>query len=288
MARTRADLMLHLNACMGDYATAKPAFEEYFSAEEGAKLLALAAADPEAARETEIELLGILGNTYRLMKKNPPAWIFSSLAEAEPSEPSAEQLQVSAGPDGFEIKNTSRKPELADLHAALPKTADPYKIWKLDRLKIEILPDSVTFRFYPLEIDNSKKLPSGFSQIALDLYIDVNHRLRAGQARFLAGRPFRPFPENAWEYALEITPYKASLYMATAKGPAVTATAQPRVQDGAVTVSLPRSALKGNPLLWAYSALMLEPAAARDLSVADYIAADISNGYIYAIRPGGK
>lgn len=288
LARTRADLMLHLNACLGDYAAAKPAFDEYFSAEEGGKLLALASPDPETARETEIEMLGALGNAYRLMKKTPPAWLFSPLAEAGSAAQSAEQLQVTVTKDGFEIKNIEKKPELAAAHPALPRTADPYKIWKLDRLKVEVLPDAVVFRFYPLEINNSRKLPSGFDSIALDLYIDVNQRPRAGTTRLLPGRPYRPFPENAWEYALEITPHKASLYMATAKGPAIAATALPKAADGAITVSVPRSALKGNPLVWAYSALMLEPVDAKNFSIPDYIAADISNGYIYALRPGRK
>ena len=288
LARTRADLMLHLNACLGDYAAAKPAFDEYFSAEEGGKLLALASADPETARETEIEMLNALGNAYRLMKKTPPAWLFSSLAEADSAAQSAEQLQISVTPGGFEIKNIERKPQLTADHSALPKTADPYKIWKLDRLKVEVLPDTVVFRFYPLEIENSRKLPSGFDSIALDLYIDVNQRPRAGTTRLLAGRPYRPFPENAWEYALEINPHKASLYLATAKGPAIAATVPPKAADGAITVSVPRSALKGNPLVWAYSALMLEPVDAKNFAIPDYIAADISNGYIYALRPGRK
>ncbi len=288
LARTRTDLMLHFNACLGDYAAAKPAFDEYFSAEDGGKLLALASPDPDLAREAEIELLGALGNAYRLMRKTPPAWLFAPLAEADSAAQSAEQLQITVSTAGFEIKNLERKPELAGLHPGLPKTADPYKIWKLDRFKVEVLPDAVVFKFYPLETDNSKKLSSGFSHIALDLYIDINHRPRAGQPRFLAGRPLRPFPENAWEYALEITPYKASLYMATAKGPAVTASARPKAQDGAITVSVPRTALKGNPLLWGYSALMLEDAGPNNFSIADHIAADISNGYIYAVRPGSK
>jgi len=285
LARTRADLMLHLNACLGDYSAAKPAFDEYFSAEDGGKLLALASPDQETASETEIEMRSSLGNAYRLMRATPPPWIFSSLAEAVPATQDAEQLQISVSTGNFEIQNVGRKPELEGLTAGLPATADPYKLWKLDRLKVEVLPETVVFRFYPLTIDNAKMLPSGFSHIALDLYIDINYRPRAGQAGLLPGRPLRPFPENAWEYALEITPYQATLYTATAKGPAVTAVVQPAVQDGAITATVQRGALKGNPLLWAYSALMLEPAGAKNFLIADYIAADIANGYIYAVRP---
>ncbi len=288
LARTRADLMLHLNAAGGDYAAAKPAFDEYFAAEEGWKLAALASADPDAAREAEIDMRSSLANAYRLMRKTPPAWAFSSLAEAGAAAESRERLQISVSTGGFEIKNVERKPELTGAAAGLPKTADPYRIWKLERLKVEVLPDEVVFGFYPLETDNARKFPSGFSHVCLDLYIDINRRPRAGQAALLPGRPLRPFPENAWEYALEITPYKASLYAATPKGPAVTASPQPRLLDGAITVRVPRSALKGNPLLWAYSALMLEPADAKKFFIADYIAADLANGYVYAVSPDRK
>ncbi|OGS11384.1 MAG: hypothetical protein A2234_00305 [Elusimicrobia bacterium RIFOXYA2_FULL_58_8] len=288
LARTRADLILHLNACLGDYAAAKPAFDEYFSAEDGARLMALASANPDVASETEIELRSALGNAYRLMRKTPPSWIFSSLTDADSAARDTEQLQTNTTANGFEIKNTARQPELKGPAAGLSKTADPYKVWKLDRLKLEVLPDAVAFRFVPLEIDNPKKLDSGFSQVFLDLYIDINGRPRAGQSKFLAGRPLRPFPENAWEYALEITPYKAALYTATAAGPKAVALPAPRVQDGAITVNVPRGILKGNPLRWAYSALMLESADLKTFSIADHITADISNGYIHAVRPGGK
>src|SRR3989338_7165102 len=79
LAQTRADLMLHLNAAQGKYLQAAPAFEEYFSAEEGGKLRALASADAEAASETEIEVRNAPGNAYRLMQKAPPPRAFSKI-----------------------------------------------------------------------------------------------------------------------------------------------------------------------------------------------------------------
>ncbi|HBA61580.1 MAG TPA: hypothetical protein DCZ92_12350 [Elusimicrobia bacterium] len=288
LAKTRGDLMLHLNACQGDYKTAKPAFDEYFSAEDGRKLIALASPDEEAARETEIEMRSALGNSYRLMHKTPPPWVFSSLAEAAESSETSERLQVSLSASGFEIRNLPSKPVLAAPPADLPKGADPYKIWKLERFAAAVEEDAVVFRFYPAEIENSRGLPSGFGRVTLDLYIDINHRARAGISSLLGGRPLRLFPENAWEYALEITPFKASLYAAKAKNPAVVATVKPETINGAITVRLPRSALIGNPLLWGYAALMLAPRDAKNFTIADHIAAGIDNGYIYAVRPGKK
>lgn len=286
-ARTRADLMLHLNACQGDYKAAKPAFDEYFELEGGRKLSALAFPDPDAAREAEIELQNALGNVYRLMQKQPPPWVFSTLSDAA-SGAAEDKLQIKNAPDGFEIVNTGRKPDMPATELPLSKGVDPYRVWKLVSFKVSDSPEAVEFSFSTLQLDNSLRLASGFSHIRLDLYIDINHRPRAGISRPLNGRPLRLFPENAWEYALEISPSKAALHKVTPRGPAQTGTFKPRVENGAVKVSVPRALLPGNPRLWGYAALLLAPKGAEDFTLTDYIASDISGGYIYAVRPGNK
>jgi len=286
-ARTRADLMLHLNACQGDYKAAKPAFDEYFDLEGGRKLAALAYPDPDAAREAEIELQNALGNVYRLMQKQPPPWVFSTLSDAAGGA-AEDKLQIKNVPDGFEIVNTGRKPDLPAAELPLSKGADPYQVWKLASFAVSASPEAVEFSFSTLQLDNPLRLASGFSHIRLDLYIDINHRPRAGISRFLSGRPLRLFPENAWEYALEISPSKAALYKVTPRGPAQIGTFKPRVENGAVHVRVPSGLLRGDPRLWGYAALLLAPKGAEDFTLTDYIASDISGGYIYAVRPGKK
>ncbi len=288
LAKTRADLMLYLNSFQGNYKPAAPAFESYFSAEEGGKLLALAPAGTDAASETEIDILNALGNAYRIMQRPPPPWLFSSLADAASAPETEEKLLVAANDNGFEITNIPRRPEVPGTTPQLPKSADPYKIWKLASMKVETGPGDITFRFTPQALDNSLRLVSGFSHIRIDLYIDINHRPRAGMTRPLDGRPLRLFPDNAWEYALEINPARAVLYAVTPQGPVTAGTFLPKAEGGAVTVRVPREALKGNPLLWGYAALLLAPKDAKELMITDYIASDISNGYIYAVRPGRK
>ena len=288
LAKARADLMLHLNSFQGNYKPAAPAFAEYFSAEEGAKLRALAQAGTDQGRETEIEIQNSLGNAYRLMQKTPPPWIFSSLAEAASAAETAEKLAVSVKDGGFTIINVSRKPEVPAVSPKLTKTADPYKIWKLASMKVAADADNIIFSFSPAELENPGRYPSGFSHVRLDLYIDINHRPRAGMARPLEGRPLRMFPDNAWEYALEVGPDKAVLYNVTPKGPLPAGTFKPKAEAGAIVVRVPRTVLKGSPLLWGYAALLLAPQDAKTFTITDYIAADISNGYIYAVRPGRK
>ncbi len=288
LAQTRADLMLHLNAAQGNYLKASPAFDEYFSAEEGGNLRALASAEAETASETEIELRNALGNAYRLMQKAPPSWVFSSLADAVSGPAQAEKLQVTALPGGFSIKNVSRPPAPPAKTAGLPETADPNRIWKLDSFSVQSGTEGVLVQFAPLELNNSLKKTSGFSHIRLDLYIDVNHRPRAGMARPLEGRPLRFFPENAWEYALEVTPAGAALYIATPRGPVSAGALPVRTEGGLISVRVPSARLKGNPGLWGYAALLLAPKEGGGFTITDHIAGDIANGYIYAVRPGKK
>ena len=55
-----------------------------------------------------------------------------------------------------------------------------------------------------------------------------------------------------------------------------------------IAVRVPAALLKGNPALWSYAALMLAPKDGGGFTITDYIAEEIANGYIYAVRPGKK
>lgn len=288
LARTRAELMLHLNSAQGDYARAAAAFEEYFSAEEGAKLLALASADAEVSGAAENDIRAALASAWRVMQKPPPAWTFSTLADAAAPSSHVEKMSVETLPAGFLITNSGRAAAPPAVTPGLPAAADPALVWKLEALEVTRAGDGVLFRFKPAALDNSLKSPSGFSHLRLDLYIDVNHRHRAGITRPLEGRPFRIYPENAWEYALEVTPAGASLYKITPRGQAPAGAFKAMAQDGWISVSVPAAFLAGNPSAWGYAALLLAPGAAGGYTVTDYIAGDIANGYIYAVRPGRK
>ncbi|MDD2806737.1 MAG: glucodextranase DOMON-like domain-containing protein [Elusimicrobiales bacterium] len=288
LAQTREALMLHLNSAQGNYLQAAPAFDEYFTAEDGRKLLELASADQETASETEIELRSALANAFRLMQKPAPPWAFSSLADAISAPQQADKLQVSRLPGGFSLKNLSRPATPPAKTLRLPDSADPAKIWKLDGLKVVSSPEGVLFQFAPGALDNALREPSGFSHIRLDLYIDVNHRPRAGMTRPLEGRPYRIYPESAWEYALEVTPDGAKLYKTTPRGPAPAGSYPAKAEDGWISVQVPASALKGSPALWGYAALLLAPKAGGGYAVTDYIAEEIAGGYIYAVQPARK
>jgi len=287
LAQTRETLMLHLNASQGNYAKAAPAFNEYFSAEEGARLLALASEDEAVSGEAEAALRTALSNAYRLMHKSPPPWALAGLGEARAALAQTDKMSVETLPDGFLITNSARAAVPPEQTPGLPASAEPALIWKLEALKVTTGEAGSLFQFKPAALDNSLKRPSGFSHIRLDLYMDINRRHRAGITRPLQGRPLRIYPENAWEYALEVSPDGAVLYKITPQGQAKAGSFPVSAQDGWIKVLLPPSALRGNPGQWSYAALLLAPKAGG-YAVTDQIAENVANGYIYSVYPSRK
>ena len=288
-ARTRGDLMTHLNAKQGDYKAAKAAFTEYFSVESGPKLLKLSDPDPETAGETEIEIQNALGNAYRLMDRTPPGWLFSTLADMKEKTEDADKAAVTKSSYGFILSNASRPPSvpLSQGGPAPVKGQDPYKIWKLSRISVSWTAGDIVFAFAPLAAPGGAA-DGAFARARFDLYIDMNNRPRAGAARLLNGRTGRIFPDNAWEYALEASARTSALYAATDKGPRKTGSFKTGFEDGSFTVRVPRTALPGNPGRWSYTAFMLYTADDRTFEITDFLADDFSNGYYYAVRPGEK
>jgi len=280
-ARTRGELMLHLNAKQGDYKAAKAAFTEYFSVESGPKLLKLSDPDPDSAKETEIEIQNALGNAYRLMDKTPPGWLFSTLADMKETTEDSDKVTVKRTSDSLTFVNASRPPSPPAGVSA--KGSDPDKIWKLAGMNVSWTDNDIFFAFTPLDKPGAAA-DAAFSGARFDLYIDVNNRPRAGSTRPLNGRAGRIFPDNAWEYALEVSPKKAALYAATAKGPQKTSNLTTDFKDGSFTVRVPRTALRGQPGRWSYAAFMLYTPDDKVFAVTDFLAEDFSNGYYYAVR----
>jgi len=286
LARTRTELMTYLNSRQGDYKAAKPAFAGYFAAESGTGLLKLSDPETETAKETEMEIQNALADVYRLMEKAPPAWLFSPLADLKEKTEDADHVRVQKSSSGFILVNSGRQPTLppSPPGGTGAKGADPYKTWKLSRVDVSWTDNDITFSFVPLSAIDAEAL----SDARFDLYIDINNRPRTGSARPLEGRAGRIFPDNAWEYALEISPRTASLYAFTTKGPNKTGDFRTVFEQASFTARIPRSALRGNPGLWSYIALMLHTRNGTTFEITDFLAEDFFNGHYYAIRPGGK
>ena len=285
MSQTRNELMKYLNSKAGNMKEASPAFEAYYKAENSRTFLNLGSEDKNTAHDSEIAMRGALTDIFSKMDKNPPSWSLSSLSDAGTGRNTA-YMRIAMKNTGFEIKNDQKKPVFDKMPAGLPETADPYKLWKLNSFNVEVKNNNYVFRFTPEAINNSGSYLSGFSHIAIDLYIDVNHRVNAGSSDMLPGRPMKIAAEDSWEYALEISPSAVYLYRSTSMGPKQIGKYRARVQGGAVTVTIPGTVLRGTPRKWGYAALMMVPQDGQKFSVADTLGSRTSGRSIYAVRPG--
>ncbi|MDD5303307.1 MAG: hypothetical protein PHS14_09380, partial [Elusimicrobia bacterium] len=99
-----------------------------------------------------------------------------------------------------------------------------------------------------------------------EIYTDFNRVLGAGSVPLLEGRGAVVPARDAWELALSIVGDEARLYRARGGGePEETAAfkAQWRSDRGEVSVSVPRSHMRGNPARWGWAVVALAEDPAR-------------------------
>ena len=183
MAKTRSDLMFYLNEKQGDYKSAEAAFESYFSAENSESLLALGS-DSDAAHEAEQYIINSLAAAYRLMGRNPPQWALSGLNDAGggTGETAGGGPVITAENSGIRIA---------------AGTAAGKDGWKLAGLTVNTDRGGTEFTVSPVLPDEN------LQEARVHIYIDINHRPRAGLTQLLSGAAGRMFPDSAWDYAIE-------------------------------------------------------------------------------------
>ncbi len=285
MSQTRNELMKYLNSKAGNMTEAASAFNAYYEAENSRRFLNLGSKEADTAKSSEADMRRALSDVYEIMGKKAPQWAISSLSDAGTGRNTA-LMRIAMQKTGFEIKNSQDRPVFDTVPQNLPEVADPYKLWKLNSLKVELQNRNVIFRLFPAAINNSGSSLSGFSHIAIDMYIDVNHRVNAGSSAMLPGRPMKMAVEDSWEYALEISPAATYLYRSTSMGPKLVGKYRARVSGGAITVSIPTSILGGTPASWGYAVLMMVPQDGSKYAVADTLGSKRYANTIYAVRPG--
>jgi len=112
------------------------------------------------------------------------------------------------------------------------------------------------------------------NDFVVDIYMDLNGKRGAGFSSFLPGVAASLRPEDAWEFALRLQKNEAILYRYGRAGPIPIRTFRTVV---AGEINLPRTLLRGNPMLWAYQAIVLNsPSGATDTwLVKDFLSADV-------------
>jgi len=108
----------------------------------------------------------------------------------------------------------------------------------------------------------------------VDIYMDLNGKRGAGYSSFLPGVSASVRPEDAWEFAFRLQKNEAVLYRYGRAGPVAISTFKAAVPG---EIRLPRTLLRGNPLLWSYQAIVLNsPAAATGKwRLRDFLCADM-------------
>lgn len=282
LKKVRIDISGHLNSIYGDVSVAKNLFEEFYAAESGPKLLALSDTDVSAVGEAEHEIQTALVNVYRLMEKNPPSWLFTSFSEMQTWTADREEVKISSGPDYILLQNTLQPPALPEHLPKLPRSADPAKIWKLEAIKVQWNDSDIIVSIKPSQIE-PRWNPDGISRAVIDLYIDINQRVKAGFSKPLENRDGKFFPTDAWEYAITADTRKAELFMASSLKTKKLETFGPTTGGGEILIKIPRTAMKGNPALWGYAAMIMSPAG-KNFHITDMLCSSVEKGYIYSLR----
>ena len=153
-------------------------------------------------------------------------------------------------------------------------------------MKIQWTEKEIEFYLTPEIINADDEKESGLDAISIDIYIDINHRFRAGRTKALRGEKINISPKDAWEYAISVNAGKAVLNYATMSGVKKLSSVETIKENGIFKIVLPRNLLRGNPFRWGYLAILFSNNNTKNFT--DKLSANDKKGYISSIRPGKK
>lgn len=223
---------------------------------------------PEQAPALDQDLRSRLLAVYRRIRVSAPDDLFaaSGATAAGSTGQAADQptgVHVTQGADWVEFENPSGSAARVPEDAGAAAGAASYTLRKL---RVEGSADAVTFTYQlgALSPDASLRPAPATPELGLLLLetdIDLNHVAGAGATGLVSDRAAFIQSRDAWEYALVVSAWGASLYRSIADGePYVVARPQIAAdpKTGQVVVTVPRSALPGNPLRWGFVASSFE------------------------------
>lgn len=215
------------------------------------------------------ELRKALVAVYKRLRVAAPEGLYDSPAASPSATPSSGDrptgVKALAGPSWLEFQAPSGAMALAP--ATIPgvstavvdggAAADP---WRIRSLRAEW--DEAAVRL----ILRVGRASSAAPRPVYEIYTDFNRVLGAGRVPLLEGRGAVVPARDAWELALSIVGDEARLYRARGAGePEETASfkAQWLSDRGEVSVSVPRSFMRGNPARWGWAVVALAEDPAR-------------------------
>lgn len=262
---------------------AKSILNDFYSIESSEQLLSFRTKNSKESRKVELDLQKKLARIYRKMNKNLPSWIFKSFKELSPSNSDAEVI-VSSGTNFISLKNAffETQKTAANSESELKSSATI----RLAEMKIQWTEKEIEFYLTPETINADTEKESGIDNIAIDIYIDINHRFRAGRTKAIKGKKINISPKDAWEYAISVNAVETVLNYATMSGVKQLSSVETIKENGIFKIVLQRNLLRGNPFRWGYLAILFSNNNTEDFT--DKLSSNSKKGYISSIRPGKK
>jgi hypothetical protein len=272
---------------------------DFYAAEGSAELLALGSSVPREAAAAEERFKKRLKAIYRkILRPIPPMLTkpFSQEAEdkGEPEKEDAGAAQfasIKSGQGWIMMENQKHENKVPEAAAVSTKTASPADSYRIDSVYVSWDDSTLTFEFRNPEFSPEMK-----KNVLLDLYVDMNHRARSGLTELLPERGLRASAEDAWEFAMSVSNGEVRLYRATPQKGEFQKAYPAAYKTGAISFSVPRSVIRGNPENWGYCALSMARASVNSEgdvlpgrnegggAVTDYAALDKLDNVLYFFR----
>ena len=198
---------------------------------------------------------------YKRLKQSAPESLYgpNDASASGSSGDGPTGVKIAAGPSWIELRGPAGTLALAPVLSSAPvaastapfidggAAADP---WRIQSLRAEWDDASVKLILGTTRASTSVPRP------VYEIYMDINHVLGAGSVPLLEGRGAIVPARDAWELVLSIAGAQAWLYRARVGGdPEEIAAPQAVWSSGRpeVTVTVPRSAMRGNPARWGWA-----------------------------------
>ncbi|MBU2530146.1 MAG: hypothetical protein KKD35_03810 [Elusimicrobia bacterium] len=251
----------------------------FYEIESGPQLIQLLETPGETSTDIELDLQNKLAKIYRTMEKNLPPWLFKSFTELSP-ENIAAIVQISSGTNFINLKNSLN----SKLSSTKKNETISSAISRIAEMNITWDKEEIAFYLRPELINDEEEF--SLENIEIDIYIDINNRMRAGRTRALRGNKINILPQDAWEYSISLNNEKATINYAGMSGIKNLYSIETTKEKSGFKIAIPRKILQGNPLRWGYSAIIFSDKSAKEFT--DKLSSNEQTGYLSSIRPGEK
>ncbi|MFH1379170.1 MAG: glucodextranase DOMON-like domain-containing protein [bacterium] len=237
------------------------ALEEIYEAESG-KYYYSFGVDIDSVKDAEIEraFLASLINIYRMIDLEPPEELYHPLEEISGYSSvvqGADDTILELGPGHVRwLDKQGDDHGSGDIEYPLPEEEYPDGSYDLLFFGVKYTNEHVIFEVSFDSMEQSLNSPLGIDLPLIDIYLDLNNRPGAGATHALPGRDFFIASNDAWEYCIMINGWTARLYRSTSSQEytkiSTEVDVRANVEQKCITISIPRTTLRGNPLNWGY------------------------------------